>query len=138
MATGILEKLKLPVKKIGEFAREANRRGVSTEQYLKEVVEDHLDRMKRIQNSTALESNAPRTSAVKKKAEEKIGASVDRADDDSLRKSGLKKRPTFFEVAKPIRDALGHLTDAQIDEFIDKARGPRHPVKKLMRRTSVR
>ena len=137
MATGILEKLKLPVKKIGEFAREANRRGVSTEQYLKEVVEDHLDRMKQIQGPTSPEPNAPRSTALKKKTEEKPDATANRGSDDLLGKPRLGKRPTIFEISKPFRDALGHLTDAQVDELVEKARGPRHPVKKP-RRTSAR
>ena len=79
MATGILEKLKLPVKKLGEFKREANRRGVSAEAYLKEVVEDHLDRMKRIQNSTFFELAAPIREALKGLSEPEIDAMVDKA-----------------------------------------------------------
>ena len=89
MATGILEKLKLPVKKIGEFAREANRRGVSTEQYLKEVVEDHLDRMKRIQNSIFFESAGPIREALKGLSEPVIDAMVDKVRKERrLKKNG--------------------------------------------------
>ncbi len=89
MATGILEKLKLPVKKIDEFSREANRRGVSTEQYLKEVVEDHLDRMKQIQNSTFFESAAPIREALKGLSEPEIDAMVDKVRKERrLKKNG--------------------------------------------------
>ena len=40
---------------------------------------------------------------------------------------------SLYELARPIRDALGHLSDAEIDAFVDRARGPRHPPSKRMK-----
>src|SRR5258706_2502777 len=34
---------------------------------------------------------------------------------------------SLFELSRPIREALGHLSETEIDAFVDRARGPRHP-----------
>ncbi len=83
-----LEVPNIAIKKVRILQRAAKQKGVSTEQYLKTVVEDHLATL------------------------------------------NLVGRPSIFELAKPLREILGHLTDAEIDDFVEKARGPRHPKNK--------
>lgn len=83
-----LEVPNIAIKKVKILQRAAKRKGISTGQYLKGVVEDHLATL------------------------ELVG--------------GM----SFAESAKPLREAWGHLTDAEIDDVVDKARGPRYPKKK--------
>jgi hypothetical protein len=35
------------------------------------------------------------------------------------------KHATLAELAAPLRETFGHLSDADIDAFVDKARGPK-------------
>lgn len=35
------------------------------------------------------------------------------------------KQTTIAELATPLRETFGHLSDAEIDAFVDKARGPK-------------
>jgi hypothetical protein len=52
MSDTILELLKVPAKQVNALKREADRKGVSTQKYVKDVLEEHLARIERIQNST--------------------------------------------------------------------------------------
>ena len=80
-----LEVPNISLKKVKILQKAAKRKGISTEQYLKAVVEDHLVTLERV--STA-------------------------------------------ESAKPLRETWGNLTDVEIDELVEKKRGPHHSKKR--------
>ena len=52
MSDAILDLLKVPAKQVNALKREADRKGVSTQKYVKDVIEEHLARIERIQKST--------------------------------------------------------------------------------------
>jgi hypothetical protein len=66
-------------KQRGELQRAAEREGMSTEKYLKQVVVNHLDRIRRIEKSSFFELNAPLREALGGKSEEELDALVDAA-----------------------------------------------------------
>ncbi len=77
-----IETLEIRVKsprQIRELMRAADREHLSTERYVKQVIAEHLERIKRIEKSSFFELAAPLREALKGKTEEELDALVKEA-----------------------------------------------------------
>lgn len=79
MPTEILEIRNIPPRQFSALKRAADREGLSTEMYLKRMIESHLERVKRIESASFFELAAPIRKALKGKTEEELDAMVDAA-----------------------------------------------------------
>ncbi len=86
----------LPKKKLSMLRREAEREGLTPEEYVLDLIEERL-------------------------------AITERA-----------RTASWSELTKPFREALGHLSESQIDAFVDRARGPRRPPAKRVKKAKPR
>jgi hypothetical protein len=77
MATATLEIRNLPSTQVNELKRAADREGLSTEKYLKRMIESHLERIKRIESSSFFELAAPIRKTLKGKTEEELDGIVE-------------------------------------------------------------
>ena len=119
------------IKKVKFLQQEADREGISTERYLKGLIDEQMERVANALRATFDELAKPFRAALKNVSDEEIDQMVKDARkrhrdseraDRIKRASGKRVRPTFTEVTEPLRKAWGHLTGAQIDALVDKTR----------------
>jgi hypothetical protein len=79
MPSETLEIRNVPAKQLSQLKRAATRQGISFEKYVKRVLLDHLDRMRRIEESSFFELAGPLRKALAGKTEEQLDALVEAA-----------------------------------------------------------